>query len=544
MKPLLTLGLGIISLATQAQLTVQSGATLFIDAGASVTVQGDLVSNANITGTGKIIMKGTALQNLNMNGFTIPNLDIDNTNNVALGGDTKVSGALSFVNGKLQLGNYNFILSGSGSFAGAGAGKFAETNGTGEFRDEVSAVGSVTLPVGVGADYNPVTFQLAGNTFSSAYVAARVVAGGHPAKHPRSSDFLNQYWMLSTSGVSGGTVTTSAVYVEGADVTGTESLLNTMTYNGSAWALGTSIDNTTNTVTAPMSGTSSQLYAMNKFVLVTPKVFLQGAFDGATGLMRDQLRNSTMSYTPGNLPGTNLIPTNDPYRTAPYNSFFSHTASNDVPEQLTSTAVLNDQANPSDNVVDWVFLELRTATGSGSALIQQTRSALVRRDGTIVDIDGTSPVYFKNLDAGSNYVVTVRHRNHLGISSNPATPISLGLANSSFDFTNTGNTANIFGTANTNYTQISSKNVLWSGNMRNNAVSNWSGLNNDKDYLYITLLGSNSGNSILGAYGAGDVNMNRNTTWSGLNNDKDYLYIQVLGSNSGNSKNQALPTNN
>src|SRR5512137_241867 len=125
MKPLLTLGLGIISLATQAQLTVQSGATLFIDAGASVTVQGDLVSNANITGTGKIIMKGTALQNLNMNGFTIPNLDIDNTNNVALGGETRVSGVLSFVNGKLQLGNYNFVLTGTGSHTGAGAGKFA-----------------------------------------------------------------------------------------------------------------------------------------------------------------------------------------------------------------------------------------------------------------------------------------------------------------------------------------------------------------------------------------------------------------------------------
>ncbi|HSR39519.1 MAG TPA: hypothetical protein VLL95_11440, partial [Phnomibacter sp.] len=303
MKPLLTLGLGIISLATQAQLTVQSGATLFIDAGASVTVQGDLVSNANITGTGKIIMKGTALQNLNMNGFTIPNLDIDNTNNVALGGETKVSGVLSFVNGKLQLGNYNFVLAGSGSYAGAGAGKFAETNGTGEFRDEVSAVGSVTLPVGVGADYNPVTFQLAGNTFSSAWVGARAVSGGHPAKHPRSSDLLNHYWALSQSGVSGGTITTSGTYVDGADVTGTESFLNAMTYNGSAWSLGTSVDNGTNTVTAPMSGASSQLYAMNKFVLVTPKVFLQGAYNSGTGLMNDTYR------TP-----TNIIPTSDPYR--------------------------------------------------------------------------------------------------------------------------------------------------------------------------------------------------------------------------------------
>jgi hypothetical protein len=168
---------------------------------------------------------------------------------------------------------------------------------------------------------------------------------------------------------------------------------------------------------------------------------------------------------------------------------------------------------------------------------------LLRRNGTIVDIDGVSPVYFKNLDAGTNYVVTVKHRNHLGISSTPVTPISLGLSNTSFDFTNTANTG-IYGTANTNYTQINSKNVLWAGNGRNNSTSSWSGLNNDKDYLYITVLSSSSGTPLTG-YSAGDFNLNRTTSWSGLNNDKDFLYITVLGSNSGvgGTKTQAIPNN-
>jgi len=538
MKPLLTLGLGIISLATQAQLTVQSGATLFIDAGASVTVQGDLVSNANITGTGKIIMKGTALQNLNMNGFTIPNLDIDNTNNVALGGETKVSGVLSFVNGKLQLGNYNFVLAGSGSYAGAGAGKFAETNGTGEFRDEVSAVGSVTLPVGVGADYNPVTFQLAGNTFSSAWVGARAVSGGHPAKHPRSSDFLNHYWALSQSGVSGGTITTSGTYVDGADVTGTESFLNAMTYNGSAWSLGTSVDNGTNTVTAPMSGASSQLYAMNKFIVLNSKAFLQAPFNSGTGLMNDQLRSTDVTQTPGTPSSNNIIPTTDPYRAAPLSSFFTHTSN--IDQEVVAASVFNHQANPNDNIVDWVFLELRNTATSGNQILQ-TRAALLQRDGDIVDIDGVSPVYFKNIDAAS-FSIGIRHRNHIGIYTNPSNftqALGLNALGSPLDISSMA-ASNLMGGVNAAYFNNGSKNMLFAGNANMNNRVSYSGSGNDASYILSTFLGGSTA-GIVNGYSVGDLNFNRNVRYSGSGNDASFLLSTPLTSGTGTIRTEVKP---
>lgn len=541
MKQLLTVGVALLSLSAQAQLVVQNGATFFIDAGATVTVQGDVTASANISGSGKLLMKGTSLQSLNLNGFSVPNLEIDNAANVVMAGAGRVDGILTFTTGKLQLGNFNLTMANAGSFAGAGTGKFVETNGTGELRKEMTAAGTVSLPVGLGSDFTPLQFQVTGGSYSSAFVGGRAVSGGHPAKHPRTSDFLNHYWSLNRSGITGATVTTVGTYVDPADVTGTEADMRAMTYDGSNWALGSSQDNTGNTVTAPMSGNTGDLYAMNRFVLVSPQVFLQGAYDAGTGLMRDRLRNSTGSYTPGTLPASNLIPTSDPYRTAPYSTFFTH--SNNTVTETIASSVLNDMANPDQNIVDWVFVELRNATGATTAPILQTRSALLRRNGTIVDIDGVSPVYFKNLDAGTNYVVTVKHRNHLGISSTPVSPISLGLSNTSFDFTNTANTS-IYGTANTNYTQINSKNVLWAGNGRNNSTSSWSGLNNDKDYLYITVLSSSSGTPLTG-YSAGDFNLNRTTSWSGLNNDKDFLYITVLGSNSGvgGTKTQAIPNN-
>ena len=529
----LLLLLSLLSVSSFAQLTVQSGATFFIQSGATVTVQGDVTSNADIQGTGLLLLKGTAAQNVNMNGFTInTNIEIDNTNNVLLTGAARENGLITFTNGKLVLGNFNFTLSSAGSFAGAATGKFAETNGTGQFRKEVAANGTVSLPVGIGTSYAPVQFQLTGSTLSSAFVTAKVISGGHPNKHPRSSDFLKNYWTVSTSGVTGGTIATTGTYTDPTDVTGTESDLRAMTWNGSAWSLGTTQDNVANTVTAPLTTTTGDLYGMNRFVLASPKVFLQGAYAGG-GIMTDLLRNSSGVYTTGILPASNLLPFTDPYRSAPYSTNFTH-VNNTTAETIAST-VLQDQATSTQNIVDWVFLELRTVSSPTVAPVTQTRSALIRKDGFIVDVDGVSPVYFKNVDAGS-YVISVRHRNHLGISMDPTTTVSLNLASTTYDFS-TASDASIFGTLGSAYTASSGINLMWAGNANHNTNVRYTGIGNDKDVILsdFTISGT------VANYYRSDLNMNRGIRYSGINNDKDYLLSTVLGASTATQRSQALP---
>lgn len=525
--------LSLLSVRSFAQLTVQSGATFFIQSGATVTVQGDVTSNADIQGTGLLLLKGSAAQNVNMNGFTInPNIEIDNVNNITLTGAARENGLITFTNGKLVLGNNNFILTSAGSFAGAATGKFAETNGTGLFKKEVAANGTVVLPVGIGTSYAPVQFQLTGTTLASATVNAKVISGGHPNKHPRSTDFLKNYWTLSTNGVTGGTVTTTGTYTDPTDVTGTEADIRSMTWNGSVWSMtGASQDNTGNTVTAPLAGTSGDLYAMNRFVLSSPKVFLQGAYAGA-GVMTDLLRNSG-AYSPGTLPASNLLPLTDPYRSAPYSANFTHV--NNTSVETIASSVLNDQVVSTQNIVDWVYLELRTVSSPTVAPVVQTRSALIRKDGVIVDVDGISPVYFKNVDAGS-YVISVRHRNHLGISIDPTTPISLNLASSTYDFS-TASDAALFGTLGAAFTSSGGVNLMWAGNANQNTNVRYSGIGNDKDVLLADFnLSGTTAN-----YYRSDLNMNRGIRYSGIGNDKDYLLSTVLGSSTANQRTQALP---
>jgi hypothetical protein len=512
-------------LLLKAQLNIGAGATFFIQSGATVTVQGDLTSAVDIQGPGKVLLKGSSNQNVTMNGFTIPNLEMDNTANATLLSDARIGSSMQFTNGKVILGNFNMRLADVATNTGGGASKFFETTGTGQLLKELSAnVTGYNMPVGIGSNYYPVSLTTAA-TYSSATVGVQSKNGADPNKHPRSTDYLNLYWPITRTGVTG-TVTATGGY--NTNFTGVEADMRGIFWNGTSWVLaGASINTTTDETTAPIT-TNGNLYAMNRFLLSRMRVMLQGAFNGTD--MNDNLRS-----------GTNLIPLSDPYRSAPYNTSFTHV--NNTVAEVANASVFNNAPLTGDNIVDWVYIELRDNSGANpGATVIQTRAALVQRDGDIVDVDGVSPVYFKNLDAGAAYTIAIRHRNHLGIATDPVANLqSLSEANPSvtIDFT-TMTDAQIFGTS-AAYTISGGRNLLWGGNANFNTNTRFNGLSNDKDYLLITILGNNPAGILSNVYSAGDLNMNRTTRFNGLANDKDFLLINVLGSAPATIRTQALP---
>ncbi|MEO8772377.1 MAG: hypothetical protein ABI402_19920 [Ferruginibacter sp.] len=524
-----------ISLGTNAQLNINN-AIFTIETGAVVTVQGNLSSNVDVGGGGKILLKGSALQTVDMHGFTIPNLEVDNTSNISLINNAKIGSSLLFTHGKIQLGAYNLTLSNVTTIAGQGLApsNFVETNGTGQLLKSLTAnVTSVELPVGVGTTYRPVFVTTTG-TYSNAIVGVKALAVADPNKPSMISDYVTTHWPVTKTGITG-SVTISGQY-NTADISGTEANLRGYFFNGTDWSsTGETHDAALNRVAVPITTASGDVYGMDKFVLVKTKALLQGPYVAATGLMTDGLR------TP-----VNVIPASDPYRTAPYNAYFTHVA-NTITE-TAAAGVFANQAIADNNIVDWVFLELRTNGVNPGGIVAQTRSALITRAGNIVDVDGISPVTFNNV-ANGNYTVAVRHRNHLGLSADPVANL-LAVAEQKSTVTlldlSTATDAQLYGTT-TAYSLTSGKNLLWSGNVNGNTTVRYNGPSNDRDFLLATILSGNQG-SILGTaavpvYNIGDVNMNGIVRFNGPSNDRDFMLATSLGASQATIRTQALPTN-
>jgi len=98
-----------------------------------------------------------------------------------------------------------------------------------------------------------------------------------------------------------------------------------------------------------------------------------------------------------------LLPLSQPFNLSPWDYYGS--------EAVASI--------PNTDVVDWVLVELRDATNAISANVASRiarQAAFILKDGSIVDMDGSSPLSFNN-SIDEDLFVVVWHKNHLGIMS-------------------------------------------------------------------------------------------------------------------------------
>ena len=520
----------LLVMAMNAQLKIDN-ATFFIGAGATVTVQGDVTSNIDIQGTGLLQLKGSSLQNVDMGGHTIPNLELDNLSNATLlNTNARIGNSFLFTNGKFQTGNLNMIIASAATITGHGAAKFFQTNGTGQLMKELTGdVAGYELPVGENANYRPAYLTTTGGSYTTASFGVRVVGTADANKPPMIASYLNTNWPVTKTGI-GGTASLSGQYIDPTDVQGTEANLRGYFNNGTDWSsTGETHDGATNRVGAPVSSAAGVVSGMNKFVAVGAKAWLQGAYQSPTtvGLMNDALR--TLPF--GTASSTANFPQDDPYRQAPYNTTFTH-VNNSTTEVIPNSGVVAAQATAGNSIVDWVFIELRNTNASPGNTVLQTRSALIQRDGDIVDIDGVSPVTFNNV-ADGNYVLTVRHRNHLGLSLDQGTPKNFtetkSLAYDAGKLADLMNAtdAELFGTS-TAFTTMNiggpTVKALWGGNANIGSTVAAGGVryaatNSDNNTVLLQVT-SFPGN-ITGAYNytgaigyfSGDCNMNKNVRY-------------------------------
>lgn len=531
LKNLTTLAVGFfLTGVAKAQLFIDQ-AQLTIQPGASVTVQGDVTSNTDILGTGKVVLKGTANQNVNMGGFTIPNLEIDNTSNVTLTGSAKVSGDVLFTNGKIQLGANNLTVGAAGTITGAGSSKFVVTNGTGKLVKAGLSTAAFTYPVGsTTSNYNPVAIANSGTADDIAVRAFSTVLSAGSTGTAFTKEVVNNSWDVSEAVAGGSNLTLSATWNGTDELPGFDRTRGGIASYLSApagWDLlqsQTAAATGTNPYTVSRTGvTNVGVFAVGTRslmvpLLVSPKVLLQGAYNTGTAVMNESLRT------------LNLIPTTEPY--SALTNFITAANRGSGGGEVSTSAIVGSAATSSNNsITDWVVVQIHNGT-TGAILSQ--RAALLQRDGDVVDVDGVSPVNMYGFPAG-NYYVSVRHRNHLGVRS--AAVVALSSTATAYDFTTALNKA-FTGTVTANNPMATlvagSKFAMWAGNANDDAVVKMTGLNaTSNDYLkLLNVLGSSTATQ-PNVYSKQDLNMDGTVKMTGLNaTANDYLrLLNTLGSN-------------
>ncbi|MBL7903444.1 MAG: hypothetical protein JNL22_00340, partial [Bacteroidales bacterium] len=202
--------------------TLVSASPMVIQNGATINNQGTLVLTGNLTslsasaiglGTGTVSFSGTAAQSISGQ-VIFNNLTLNNAAGVNLNANAQVTGVLTFTSGRLNLGSNNLSLGTAATVAGTpSASSMIVATGSGQVRKSFSAAGSFTFPVGDNsgtAEYSPVTTQFTVGTFGSGnYVGVNLTNTAYPGA---IGSYLNRYWNVTQSNISGFSCNASFVY--------------------------------------------------------------------------------------------------------------------------------------------------------------------------------------------------------------------------------------------------------------------------------------------------------------------------------------------
>jgi hypothetical protein len=390
------------------------GGTVLWTAAATLEVQGNFFLNSGTftPGTGTVKFSGgdaVFYRDINifpMGSFNLNNVELDKdaakTLSLASGVSLPLSGTLTLTQGYISTGSARIVVNNSN--VGAVVATEGIVNGAilrGIKTDDVDGIWIL----------NDASTYIVGNGANGASVECRSWPNTSPTYGTnRGTAAAKRYYSFGINGTPSGPRTLSLSYRRapgGTDVDERngldEATWSAWKGNGHYWTVRSAtstypVSHPANSGAVAVTDSTFSDWTFGNFSDANVKVFLQGPYSG--GSMSPALNTA------------GVIPLVEPYTTSPWN----YTGYESV-------------ASIPAGVVDWVLVELRTGTASSTKVA--TRAALLKSNGSIVDLDGTSPVVFAGVPTGSYYIV-VRHRNHLAAMS--ASAVALSSSSAPYDF--------------------------------------------------------------------------------------------------------------
>ncbi|MEM6724646.1 MAG: hypothetical protein AAF598_11445 [Bacteroidota bacterium] len=453
---------------------VIGGGNLRINGSSFITLNNaQWVNNGQfVAGTGTVLIVGNAIDSLSAIGgdstTTFYNLSLNKaTNGSQLKQTIQVDNALTMTRGNLDLNTHNLDL-------GSANGRILSESDTSRILGPNGGFIVKTVTANAPSNLNPGNFGV--QLTSAEDLGIVTVRRGHVVQNldapGNTSRSIDRYFEFEAANNVDLNVSGQIQYLDSeVNNFNAEAFLGFWRQDSSLWfnMVKTSANSTTNTITVDNINLLSRWTLGPENSKLSTKIFLEGPYSDSTGLMDDLLRVN------------NLIPLETPYTGPNY-----MTGASPGSERI-NTAILIDSS--SNAIVDWVFIELRT----NSNFTAYGRSALLQRDGDIVDLDGQSPVSFAGLTSAPAFFVVIRHRNHLGIRSLNGVIVSSDNV-TNLDFTNSN--SSVLGGANALKQLPDGKYALFSGDFEGDGQIQLSDFNN-----LVPFIG-------LSGYLPGDINLN------------------------------------
>ena len=187
-------------------------------------------------------------------------------------------------------------------------------------------------------------------------------------------------------------------------------------------------------------------------------------------------------------------------------------------------SMLNVTGN--DAIVDWVMLEIYEETNLGNVLYR--RALLLQRDGDAVDAaTGEAVLYLEGLAEG-DYLVSLRHRNHLDVFTTEAVTLSYGTTQL-VDF---GLPTTLVSGLDSRL-EVGGSALMWAGdaNVSQTAIANGPGQDTNVVLGQVLTAPGNTlfnANYLLPGYQAGDFNLDGTAIFTGPGNDINILLGNIL----------------
>jgi hypothetical protein len=363
-----------------------------------IEVQGNFINAGTYTSTGNedsLIMSGAGIDTLTAGSSVINYLAINKSTGadiVRLGGTATVNTKLDYLSGVFTTDpilNPSFTLT-------------SPVNADYNFAAGKEIIGSVKRTGwtnGTARIFNQPNMKVTtnGGTAPANFTVTMIPqsGGGDPSQNERE---VKRKFLFAQSGGSGFTSDISFPYSTGELNTNVEANVVPWELISSEWnAHLTPIAHDVVNHFVTTTGISATELT-REWKLADPKytfnvtAYLRGAWNGTA--MNTSLNSG------------GIIPLAQPYNVAPFN--YAGT------ESVSSI--------PNSNIVDWVLVEIRKpASGlpadATSATITGRKAGFLLNNGTVVNVDGVTPLSFDIAKQGASFLV-IRHRNHLGVLSN------------------------------------------------------------------------------------------------------------------------------